>query len=167
MAAVSQQRRNFNRLLEVAEALQVDGSRAIDDPLTRQKIGEIYREIEVMRYSALRILGRLEKGQRPGPESSIAKLHRSELNKRVQNLIADILGPYGQLASDAPDDLALDRDVEYGESGSWAHALAASYSGTIAAGTSEVQKNILGERVLGLPKEVRVDRLELAERQAR
>jgi alkylation response protein AidB-like acyl-CoA dehydrogenase len=104
----------------------------------------------------------LEKGQRPGPESSVAKLHRSELNKRVQNLINEILGPYGLLAAGAPDDLALEDDVHYGESGSWAHALAASYSGTIAAGTSEVQKNILGERVLGLPKEIRTDRIELA-----
>jgi alkylation response protein AidB-like acyl-CoA dehydrogenase len=162
MASVSQNQRVFRRLLDVTTALRVDGSRAIDDPLIRGRIGEIYREIEVLRYAALRILSRLEKGQRPGPESSVAKLHRSELNKRVQNLINEILGPYGLLAAGAPDDLALEDDVNYGESGSWAHSLAASYSGTIAAGTSEVQKNILGERVLGLPKEIRTDRIELA-----
>src|SRR5690606_15081716 len=98
-----------------------------------------------------------------GPESSVAKLHRSELNKRVQNLINEILGPYGLLAAGAPEEIALEDDVYYGESGSWAHALAGSYGGTIAAGTSEVQKNILGERVLGLPKEIRADRIELAE----
>jgi alkylation response protein AidB-like acyl-CoA dehydrogenase len=162
MAAVSQNQRIFGRLLDVASELRVDGTRAIDDPIIRGKIGEIYREVEVLRYAALRILSRLEKGQRPGPESSVAKLHRSELNKRVQNLINEILGPYGLLAAGAPDELALEDDVNYGESGSWAHSLAASYSGTIAAGTSEVQKNILGERVLGLPKEIRIDRIELA-----
>ncbi len=163
MAAVSQNQRIFGRLVDAATSLQKDGKRAIDDPNIRRRIGEIYREIEVLRYAALRILSRLEKGQRPGPESSVAKLHRSELNKRVQNLINEIMGPYGLVAGDAPDTLGLEADVSYGESGSWAHALAASYSGTIAAGTSEVQKNILGERVLGMPKEIRVDRLQLAE----
>ena len=162
MAAVSQNQRIFARLMEVATALQKDGKRAVDDPNIRRRVGEIYREIEVLRYAALRILSRLEKGQRPGPESSVAKLHRSELNKRVQNLINEILGPYGLIAARAPDDLALEDDVNYGEAGSWAHGLAGSYGGTIAAGTSEVQKNILGERVLGMPKEIRADRLELA-----
>ncbi len=164
MAAVSQNQRVFRRLIDVANELRVDGSPAIDDPIIRGKIGEIYREIEVLRYAALRILSRLEKGLRPGPESSVAKLHRSELNKRIQNLINEILGPYGLLAGDAPDELALEDDVFYGEAGSWAHSLAGSYGGTIAAGTSEVQKNILGERVLGLPKEIRADRIQLAER---
>ena len=163
MAAVSQNQRIVRRLLEVASELRVDGTRAIDDPVIRGKVAEIYREVEVLRYAAMRILSRLEKGQRPGPESSVAKLHRSELNKRVQGLINEILGPYGLLAAGAPAELALEDDVHYGESGSWAHALAASFSGTIAAGTSEVQKNILGERVLGLPKEIRADRIALAE----
>ncbi|MEZ4572792.1 MAG: acyl-CoA dehydrogenase family protein [Thermomicrobiales bacterium] len=76
MAAVSQNQRIFSRLLEVATALQKDGKRGIDDPNIRRRIGEIYREIEVLRYAAVRILSRLEKGQRPGPESSVAKLHR-------------------------------------------------------------------------------------------
>ncbi len=163
MAAVSQNQRVFSRLIEVANELEKDGKRAIDDPNIRRRIGEIYREIEVLRYAALRILSRLEKGLRPGPESSVAKLHRSELNKRVQNLINEILGPYGMIASNAPDELALEDDVYYGEAGSWAHSLAGSYGGTIAAGTSEVQKNILGERVLGMPKEIRADRIALAE----
>ncbi|MFW6074362.1 MAG: acyl-CoA dehydrogenase family protein [Chloroflexota bacterium] len=163
MAAVSQQQRQFQRLIEVAGQMQSNGASALDDPLNRQRIAEIYREIEVLRYAALRILSRLEKGQRPGPESSIAKLHRSEANKRIQALVLEILGPYGLQAADLPPELSLSDDVAYGEAGSWAHAIAGSYGGTIAAGTSEVQKNILGERVLGLPKEIRADRLELAD----
>ena len=163
MAAVSQNQRVFRRLLDVVNALEKNGKPATDDPIIRRRIGEVYREIEVLRYAAMRILSRLEKGQRPGPESSVAKLHRSEVNKRIQNLINDIVGPYGLLAADAPDLLSLEPNVEYGEAGSWAHSLAGSYGGTIAAGTSEVQKNILGERVLGMPKEIRADRIALAE----
>ncbi len=164
LSVVSQQQRTYGRLLEVVSELEKDGKPALSDPIVRQRLGEIYREIEVMRYSALRLLSALEQGRRPGPESSIAKLHRSELNKRVQNLISDILGPYGLLVGGIPDDLALEQDIDYGEAGSWAYAFAGSYGGTIAAGTSEIQKNILGERVLGLPKEIRSDRIELAER---
>ena len=78
------------------DARSATASPAIEDPIVRQKLGEIYAEIEVLRYSALRLLSRLEKGQRPGPEASISKLHYSELDKHVQELFLDILGPYGQ-----------------------------------------------------------------------
>jgi alkylation response protein AidB-like acyl-CoA dehydrogenase len=134
---------------------------AIEDPLIRQKLGRIYAEIEVLRYGSLRILSRLEKGLRPGPESSIAKLYYSELDKRIQELIQEILGPYGQLTSGLPAELALDESLPgYGEGGSWAYAFVWSRAGTIYAGSNEIQKNIIGERVLGLPKEVRADRIQ-------
>ena len=54
-------------------------------------------EVEVLRYAGLRISRKLEKGQRPGPESSVDKLYYSEMDKRHQELIQEILGPYGQL----------------------------------------------------------------------
>jgi alkylation response protein AidB-like acyl-CoA dehydrogenase len=158
---------SFDRLIDIAHTLRVDGTRAIDDPLIRQKLGEIYTEIEVLRYASLRILSSLEKGQRPGPESSIAKLHYSELDKHIQEVIMDILGPYGQQIGGGPDDFKFSADAdEYGESGSWAYTFLYSRAGTIYAGSSEIQKNILGERVLGLPKEVRSDRIDLAQRAA-
>lgn len=160
LSRVSRLQSTFDRLIEVANVLTVDGARAIDDPITRQKLGQIYAEIEVLRYASLRILSTLEKGQRPGPESSIAKLHYSELDKRVQEMILDILGPYGQQVGGAPDDYKFDPEIDdYGEAGTWAHTFLWSRAGTIYAGSSEIQKNILGERVLGLPKEVRADRI--------
>jgi alkylation response protein AidB-like acyl-CoA dehydrogenase len=111
----------------------------------------------------LRILSRLEKGQRPGPEASIAKLHYSELDKRVQEIILDILGPYGQQLENLPEDIRLTQ-AGYGmrddEHGSWALPFVWARAGTIYAGSSQIQKNILGERVLGLPKEVRADRMQ-------
>ena len=160
MSRVSRQLATFQRLLEVAGALRRDGTRAIDNPVVRQKLGRMYTEIEVLRYGSLRILSAAEKGQRPGPESSVTKLYYSELDKRQQELIQEILGPYGQLIEGQPAEYALDSDADYGESGSWAYAFAWSRAGTIYAGSSEIQKNIIGERVLGLPKEIRVDRIE-------
>ena len=150
----------FDRLIAVARVMQRDGKPLIEDPIVRQKLGTIYSDIEVLRYSSLRILSRAERGQRPGPEASIAKLHYSELDKRVQEIILDILGPYGQQLN-APDQYQLDPNVdEYGEPGSWVYGFLYARAGTIYAGSSQIQKNILGERVLGLPKEVRADRIQ-------
>lgn len=166
LSRVTRMQESFARLVKVANTLQRDGKKAIDDPITRQKLGEIYSEVEVLRYSSLRILSRLEKGLRPGPESSIAKLHYSELDKKIQEIILDILGPYGQQIEGAPRELMFSEDSGYGEAGTWAYAYVWSRAGTIYAGSSEIQKNILGERVLGLPKEVRADRILAQEKAA-
>jgi len=162
LSRVTSQIGHFQRLLEVAQKLRRDGTRAIDDPVIRQKLGRLYGEIEVLRYNSLRILSRLEKGIRPGPESSVSKLSYSEMDKRSQELILDILGPYGQLieGDSATDDYAMSPDAKFGEAGSWAYTFCWSRAGTIYAGSSQIQKNIIGERVLGLPKELRADRLE-------
>jgi hypothetical protein len=167
LARVSAMQRSFRRMVEVCQNLERDGVKAIDQPLVRQKLGEIYSELEVLRYASLRILSRLEKGMRPGPEASIAKLHYSELDKHVEELFLDILGPYGQQIGGLPVEFALNvHSDEYGESGSWAYQFFWSRAGTIYAGSSEIQKNIIGERVLGLPKEVREDRIALAAKAA-
>jgi alkylation response protein AidB-like acyl-CoA dehydrogenase len=166
LSRVTRMQESFNRLVQVANTLRRDGTKAIDDPVTRQKLGEMYSEIEVLRYSSLRILGRLEKGQRPGPESSIAKLHYSELDKKLQEMVLDVLGPYGQQIEGAPEAFMFSDDQGYGEAGTWAYSYVWSRAGTIYAGSSEIQKNILGERVLGLPKEVRADRILAQEKAA-
>lgn len=149
---------NFNRLVEATKRLRRAGGLAFDDPVVRQKLGRIYAEIEVMRYGALRVLSQLEKGEHPGPESSITKLYYTEMDKRFQELAQEILGPYGQLTEGGPEEFALDVDSAVGERGTWAYAFLWSRAGTIYAGSSEIQKNIIGERVLQLPKEVRADR---------
>jgi alkylation response protein AidB-like acyl-CoA dehydrogenase len=156
----------YSRMIEVCKTLKRNGKSAIEDPNVRQKLGEIYAEIEVLRYAALRLLSRLEKGQRPGPEASISKLHYSELDKHVQELFLDILGPYGLQTGGQPQEYALHADPDFGEASSWAYSFFWSRAGTIYAGSSEIQKNILGERVLGLPKEVREDRIALAQKAA-
>jgi alkylation response protein AidB-like acyl-CoA dehydrogenase len=79
----------------------------------------------------------------PGPEGSIQKIFWSELNQRIQQLAQELLGPYGQL--EGGDHYAVDKGV-------WSYGYLRSRGNTIEAGTSEVQRNIIGHFVLGLPR---------------
>jgi len=118
----------------------------------------IWAELEVERYSALRVLTQLERGEHPGAGGSVTKLSYSEFEKRFMELAEEILGPYGQLTDGAPPEYQLHIDTAVGERGTWAYAYLWSRAGTIYAGSSEIQKNVIGERILGLPKEARADR---------
>jgi hypothetical protein len=158
LSRATRARGNLNRLIDVAANLERDGRPAFEDASLRRKIGRMLAEAEVLRYTGLRILSKLEKGLRPGPESSVDKLYYSEMDKRHQELIQDVLGPFGQI-DELPPELALSGENQEGIDGSWAYNFLWARAGTIYAGSSEIQKNIIGERVLGLPREVRADRL--------
>jgi alkylation response protein AidB-like acyl-CoA dehydrogenase len=158
---VTQYMMSLRRLVEVTKQLKVNGHSAFEETAVRQKLGRAYVEIEVMRYASLRILSRFEKGQRPGPESSIAKLYYSEFDKRYHEWVLEILGPYGGLLEGMPEQLAESGKAS-GRRSVWGIDFLQSRAPTIYAGSSEIQKNIIGERVLGLPKEVRSDRIEIA-----
>jgi alkylation response protein AidB-like acyl-CoA dehydrogenase len=158
LSRATRARGNLNRLIEVAGRLERGGRPATDDPAVRRKIGRMLAETEVLRYTGLRILSKLEKGERPGAESSVDKLYYSEMDKRHQELMQEILGPDGQL-EELPPELALRGENQEGLDGSWAYNFLWSRAGVIYAGSSQIQKNIIGERVLGLPREVRSDRL--------
>lgn len=157
---VTAYRMSLQRLLGVTRKLKKNGGTAFDDPVVRQKLGRAFVELEVMRYSGLRTLSRLEKGQRPGPESSIAKLYYSEYGKRYHEWVMEILGPYGNVIEGAPIEFAGPERIDGGGLTTWGASFLGSRGPTIYAGTSEIQKNIIGERVLGLPKEVRLDRIQ-------
>jgi alkylation response protein AidB-like acyl-CoA dehydrogenase len=147
----------LQRLVEVCGRTSRNGGTALDDPVVRQKLGQMLVEVEVLHSAALRLLSRAEKGQRPGPESSIDKLFYSEMDKRHQELIQTILGPFGQMEDLAPE-LALSPEAPEDIDGTWVYNFLRSRAGTIYSGSSEIQKNIIGERVLGLPREPRADR---------
>ncbi len=138
--------------------LRRNGRALIDNHVVRQKLGRIWAELEVERYSALRVLSQLERGEHPGAGGSVTKLSYSEFEKRFMELAQEILGPYGQLTEGAPPEYQLQIDTAVGDHGTWAYAFLWSRAGTIYAGSSEIQKNVIGERVLGLPKETRADR---------
>ncbi len=158
LARVTRHQANMQRLIDITRLLSRDRMPVLNDPVVRQKLGRMIVEVEVLRYAGYRILSKLEQGKRPGSESSVDKLYYSELDKHHQELIQDILGPYGQLEKGVPTELGLNSSTARGDESTWAWNFLWSRAGTIYAGSSEIQKNIIGERVLKLPREPRADR---------
>ena len=119
----------------------------VADPVLRARLAQAYIEDRLIKLTSQRASDRRRSGQTPGPEGSISKLFFSEHTQRLQNLAVDLEGPAA---------------VAWPEGDRWLKNTAWSFlrvqSKTIAGGTSEVQRNILGERVLGLPKEPQIDR---------
>ena len=131
-------KRSFERIVEIAKSLG-----KLTDPLVRQKLAQCYAEIEIMRLNQMRAYSKMANGGTPGPEGSIQKIFWSELNQRFQQVAQEILGPYGQLT----------KGCEYAiDDGAWTYNYLRSRGNTIEAGTSEIQRLILGHYVLGLPK---------------
>jgi alkylation response protein AidB-like acyl-CoA dehydrogenase len=115
------------------------------DPLVRQQLAWAYTGVQVMKFSGLRTLAQVAEGRPPGPEASVAKLMWSEYHKRLGEVAVGIVGADSLIRPDGPG---------YPTS-PWQNVLLSSRAGTIYSGTSEIQRNIIGERALGLPKEPR------------
>ncbi len=126
---------------DLAETARKRGKTA--DPLVRQRLAWAYTQVELMRFSGLRALAQVAAGRPPGPEASVAKLFWSEYHKRLGEIAIDIEGADGLLRPDG-DGYPVT---------SWQSVFLSSRAGTIYSGTSEIQRNIIGERALGLPKE--------------
>jgi alkylation response protein AidB-like acyl-CoA dehydrogenase len=144
-------RAEFDRLLELAHS-----SGAATEAVIRDRLADAYIRVETMRLLGMRILtGVLQGDGRLGPEASISKLYWSEYHRRLTELALDVLGA-DALVTDGRLPLRAFRTDDPGApntSGSWLGAWYNATAGTIYAGSSEVQRNILGESVLGLPKE--------------
>ena len=160
LARVTRYTAAFGQLVKAATTLRRGGRPLVEDPLVRARLGRMATELEVQRYAALRILTALEKGESPGAASSLTKLSYSEFEKRYNELALEVLGPWGQVTAGGPADLDLHVTASSGHGSDWAYAFLWSRAGTIYAGSSEIQKNVVGERVLGLPKEARADRVK-------
>ncbi|MFF0043022.1 acyl-CoA dehydrogenase family protein [Streptomyces mirabilis] len=146
-------RAEVERLVELARLYGKD-----QDPVVRQRIAWCWSKIEIMRCLGYRILTGWLKGAEPGPESSIAKLYWSEYHTEVTDLAMDIMGLHAQVPVGRPP-LRTYRTDDPGaanSSASWSTTYLIARSGTIYAGTSQVQRNILAEKVLGLPREPRL-----------
>jgi alkylation response protein AidB-like acyl-CoA dehydrogenase len=136
-------KRNMDRLIELSREVRRNGRPAAHDPVIRQKLAQCYAEVEIMRANQMRAFSRISATGVPGPEGSIQKIFWSELNQRLQQIAQELLGPYGQLEAD--DGRSIDR-------GAWSYGYLRARGNTIEAGTSEIQRNIIGHFVLGLPR---------------
>lgn len=136
-------RRSFDRLVELTKQRQRNGRPLSQDPIVRQKLAQAYSEMEIFRLNQMRAVSRASSGGVPGPEGSILKIFWSEYNQRFQQIAQEILGPYGMLEEGSPH--AID-------AGAWSYGFLRTRGNTIEAGTSEIQRNIIGHFVLGLPK---------------
>lgn len=138
-------RSSLARLLELASVRPgVTSPTASRDPVLRQALARSYAEVEILRLLCSRMVENLVRHGGPGPEASIVKLVYSETLQRLTGLGARIEGSRSQLVEDGP---AGDG------SGHWLRDHLGSWSWTIAGGTNEIQRTLVGERVLGLPRE--------------
>jgi len=127
------------------------------DPIIRQKLAWAYSKVQIMRYSGMRVLTNFLRGHHPGPDGAISKLYWSEYHRTVTELATHILGadamvPTGRVPSSS---FQTDDAGAPNSSASWVGTFLSSRAGTIYAGSSQIQRNIIGEMVLGLPKEPR------------
>jgi alkylation response protein AidB-like acyl-CoA dehydrogenase len=136
--------KNIDRMIDVARESKRSGRPIIEDPVFRQQLGQSYIDVMVLKYHGLRNLSNQLQGGMPGPEGSIGKLLWSEPNQRINEIVLGMQGPNSQIMSGSPWSV---------QDGYWQYGFLRSKGNTIEAGSSEIQRNIIGERVLGLPKD--------------
>jgi alkylation response protein AidB-like acyl-CoA dehydrogenase len=129
------------------------------DPIFRQRLADAYIKTRILDFSGKRVLTRFLGGHHPGPDAAISKLFWSEFHKVSTELAMDIMGPHALVPiGRAPASSFQTDDVGAPNStASWGGVFLNARAGTIYAGSSQVQRNIIGEQVLGLPKEPKAD----------
>jgi alkylation response protein AidB-like acyl-CoA dehydrogenase len=135
-------RLELDRLLTLARMRSLDVPLAAD-PVLRQELAQIAIETEILRASTYRNVFEIMRNGQPGPGGSMLKLYWSELEQRLMQLATQLEGPYAVLDEHAPQ--------AYDE-GRWQYGVLWSRAASIYAGTSEVQRNIMSQRTLGLPR---------------
>jgi alkylation response protein AidB-like acyl-CoA dehydrogenase len=138
LAGVVELERNLARLSKMAER-----AGRVDDPVVRQRLAQLQIEKEVLKYTGYRVLTAQMRGAPPGPESSFGKLAASELRKKIMETAMELLGPHAVVGRKDPS--AADR-------GRWPGLYLDARAYSIGGGTSEVMRNLIAERTLGLPK---------------
>jgi len=136
-------RRELDDLISLSKSTKREGRILSEDPLVKQKLAQCFIEVEVLKYNIYRSVSQVMRNGKPGSESSIVKLFWSEMDRRQKELGMEILGIYSQLVQHSKWTV---------DGGQWPRAFLWSRAGTIYAGSSEIQRNIIAERVLGLPK---------------
>jgi len=133
----------FNGLLRLAQSRERGGRPAADDPVIRQRLADLLIRVEAMKYHAFRQLTDTIKKRPPGIGASVNKLVSTELNHDIAAMALEVMGSYGLLARNARH--VVDR-------GSWPNEFMFTLGLVIGGGTSQIQKNIISERGLGMPR---------------
>ena len=115
-----------------------------DDPVVRHKVMRLWAQEQIRGWTNARVRAALSTGESPGAASSIGKVHQATLNQQIQDLMVDLLGTAAVAWPATDDEDGLPREV---------HGMMRSLANATEGGTTDINKNILGERVLGLPKE--------------
>jgi len=140
---VGEIRRMFERLLRYVKETRHNGGRLAEDPLVRQRVAQLAVELEVAQVLALRVAWMLNRGEVPNYEAAMIKMYGSELNQRLAIRAMEIMGLYSQLIEGS----------KWAElEGWWEQRYRASIRPLIVRGTSNVQRNIVAMRGLGLPR---------------
>ena len=134
--------REFDHLVALTAEVKLDDNRLVkDDPYFRQKLAEIYAEIRIFRYHALKTISQLINEGKLGPEASLQKLFWSGMHLRLGELAMEVLGDLAPYWGKESVGRGVMQEIDLTARGE-----------TIYAGTSQIQKNILAERVLGMPR---------------
>lgn len=133
----------LDELLQLAADWPQGGRSAARDPRTRQLLAQAVIEQELFKLHNWRVLSTVQRHGKPGPESSIVKLFWSEMSQRLHDTAMALLGPYAQLTRG---------DARVIDLGRWQRSYLYYRAATIFAGTSEIQRNIIAQRVLQLPR---------------
>jgi len=143
LGATTRTQQLFQGLLRVARSVERDGRPASQDPVIRQRLAELLLRVEAMKYHAYRQLTDALRGRKPGIAASVNKLVNTELNHDIAAMAMEVMGSYGPLDRRALR--AIDR-------GTWPHDFLFTLGMIIGGGTSQIQKNIISERGLGMPR---------------
>ena len=136
-------RRQLERLADLARNTRRRGRPLSEDPIIRQKLARCRIEVDSFKYLIYKTISARVRGEKVGPEASVLKLYFSEMMQRLSELAMEIEGPYSQVMHGSMRAMA---------EGLWPYLYLSTRSGTIAGGTSEIQRNILGDRVLEMPR---------------
>ena len=139
---------SIDPMLELAELMKLDGKRAIDNPAVREKIATWYAQLTGLKYTGFRMVSALSRGATPGPEASISKVVVARMNQDMASFALDLQSQGGIL--DSPALSAMHNQFQ--------RQFMRSPANRIEGGSDEILRNIIAERVLGLPADIRVDK---------